>query len=173
MGVFLILSFLDYFNNMKIVLCMCPKCNDLMRLSELHLRSKEKAPKTWLDTYESKINAIEDKEEKFYEEEREIKEKAKERGRAKVPGLVKKSLDEKFAKLNYDPYDIKPLLHPIDFVIFDGMNKDEMKNVVMLSKQTSNKNLLLHHKEIARAIGNKAYDWKVVRISEDGTVEYE
>jgi len=42
---------------------MCPKCNDLMRLSELHLRSKEKAPKTWLDTYESKINAIEDKEE--------------------------------------------------------------------------------------------------------------
>jgi len=152
---------------------MCPKCNGLMRLSELHLRSEGKAPKTWLDTYESNVAAIERKEEKFEEIEEDIREKARERGRAKVPGLIRKSMDDKFNKLKYDPYDIKALLHPIDFVVFDGMNKDKMKDVVLLSKKTENKNLLQFHQGIAKAVGDKAYDWKVVRVSEDGTVEYE
>ena len=152
---------------------MCPKCNNIMHLSELHLRAKGKAPKTWLDTYNSKVEAIERKEEKFEDQESSIREKARERGRARVPQLIRKSMDERFAKLKYDPYDIKALLHPIDFVVFNGMNKDKMKDVVLMSRKTSNKNLLPLHKGIARAVEDKAYDWKVVRVSEDGTVEYE
>ncbi len=152
---------------------MCPKCNNIMHLSELHLRAKGKAPKTWLDTYNSKVEAIERKEEKFEDQESSIREKARERGRARVPQLIRKSMDERFAKLKYDPYDIKALLHPIDFVVFNGMNKDKMKDVVLMSRKTSNKNLLQLHKGIIRAVGDKAYDWKVVRVSEDGTVEYE
>ena len=167
------MSFLENFNNMKIVLCVCPECNSLMRLSDLHLRSKQKPPRTWLDVYESKISTVERKEDKFDDEESIIREKAIERGRAKVPGIISKSLDDKFAKLKYDPYDIKPLLHPIDFVVFDGMNKDKMKDVVLLSRKTTNKNLLQFHKGIARAVDDKAYDWKVIRVSEDGKVEYE
>jgi len=69
--------------------------------------------------------------------------------------------------------DIKALLHPIDFVVFDGMNKDKMKHVVLLSRKTTNKNLLQFHKGIARVVDDKAYDWKVVRVSEDGKIEYE
>ena len=166
-------SFIDMFTNMKTVLCMCPNCNKLMRLSDLHLRSEGEAEKTWLDKYDSKIDTFEIKEKEFDEEEEEIREKARSRGRAKVPALIRKSMDEKFAKLNYDPYDIKALLHPIDFVVFDGMNKDKMKNVVLMSKGTTNLNLLKLHQGIARAVGDKAYDWKVVRVSEDGQVEYE
>lgn len=166
-------SFIDMFTNMKTVLCMCPNCNKLMRLSDLHLRSEGEAEKTWLDKYDSKIDTFEIKEKEFDEEEEEIREKARSRGRAKVPALIRKSMDEKFAKLNYDPYDIKALLHPIDFVVFDGMNKDEMKNVVLMSKRTTNPNLLQLHQGIAHAVGDKAYDWKVVRVSEDGQVEYE
>lgn len=158
---------------MKIVLCVCPECNSLMRLSDLHLRSKEKAPKTWLDVHELKISIVERKEDKFDDEESAIREKAIERGRAKVPSIIRKSLDDKFAKLNYDPYDVKALLHPIDFVVFDGMNKDKMKDVVLLSRKTTNKNLLQFHNGIARAVDDKAYDWKVIRVSEDGKVEYE
>ena len=50
-----------------------------MHLSELHLRSKGKAPKTWLDTYNLKVEAIERKEDKFAEQENSIREKARER----------------------------------------------------------------------------------------------
>ena len=166
-------SFIDMFTNMKTVLCVCPNCSKLMRLSDLHLRSDGKAEMTWLDKHDSKVSTFEKKEQKFDEEEEEIREKSRSRGRSKVPALIRKSMDEKFAKLKYDPYDIKALLHPIDFVVFDGMNKDKMKNVVLMSKGTTNPNLLQLHQGIAHAVGDEAYDWKVVRVSEDGQVEYE
>jgi len=44
---------------------MCPKCNSLMRLSDLHLKAKMPAPKTWLDKYESRIETAEKQEDLF------------------------------------------------------------------------------------------------------------
>jgi len=82
-------------------------------------------------------------------------------------------MDSQFAKLPYNPYDIKPLLHPIDFVVFDGMNDKQMKDVVLLSRKTDNDHLLTHQKAINQTIKNKSYDWKVVRVSIDGQVEFE
>ena len=165
--------FLDMFNSMKIVHCVCPNCNKISRVSDLRLSSNDKSAKTWLDKYDSKITSIEKKEEKYLEEENSIREKARERGRAMVPDLIKKSMDEKFAKLKYDPYDIKALLHPIDFVVFDGNHQEMLKNIVLMSRKTQNENLLRLHKGIAQAVKDKKYDWKVVRVSEDGQVDYE
>jgi len=166
-------SVLEMFNHFKTILCMCPECNNLMRLSDMHLRAKGRAPSTWLDKYDKSIDKIEEKEDVFSQQERKIRDKANERGRAQVPKLIKKSLDEKFAKLNYDPYDIKAILHPIDFVIFNGMNNDNLKDVVLLSKRTKNPNLMELHRGIADAVRNKKYDWKVIRVSAEGKVEYE
>jgi len=144
-----------------------------MRLSDLHLKAKTPAPKTWLDRYESGIDTIEKREDLFDKQKSKIREKAIERGRAKVPILVKKSMSKQFTKLNYDPYDIKAILHPIDFVVFNGMNKDAMKDVVLLSRKTSNSNLDVLHKGIEKAVNEKSYDWKVVRVSAEGDVKYE
>jgi len=152
---------------------MCPKCNEIVRLSDLQLRAKGKAPRTWLDDYQVDVEKADEIEAKFEEEKEKIKEEARERGRAQVPELVRQSLDEKFAKLHYNPYDIKALLHPIDFVVFDGMTDEEMKNVVLLSKSTSNQYLQTIHNNIARTVEDKNYDWKVVRVSQDGQVEIE
>ena len=152
---------------------MCPKCNEIVRLSDLQLRAKGKAPRTWLDDYQVNVEKADEIEAKFEEEKEKIKEEARERGRAQVPELVRQSLDEKFAKLSYNPYDIKALLHPIDFVVFDGMTNEEMKNVVLLAKSTTNQYLQTIHNNIARTVEDKNYDWKVVRVSQDGQVEIE
>lgn len=152
---------------------MCPKCNEIVRLSDLQLRAKGKAPRTWLDDYQVDVEKADEIEMTFEEEKEKIKEEARERGRAQVPELVRQSLDEKFAKLNYNPYDIKALLHPIDFVVFDGMTDEEMKNVVLLAKSTTNQYLQTIHNNIARTVEDKNYDWKVVRVSQDGQVEIE
>jgi len=164
-------GFLEFFDKLKVVLCMCPECNTISRLSDLHIRATGKAPKTWLDEYELNVKNIESQEEKFEEEVEKIKESAIERGRAQVPILVRKAMDERIAKLEYDPYDIKVILHPIDFVVFDGMNNEEIKNIVLLSR--TNQLLQVLHQGIARTVEEKAYDWKVVRVSDDGQVEYE
>ncbi len=166
-------SLLEMFNYFKTILCMCPNCNNLLRLSELHLRSKDRAPRTWLDDYELRVQKIENQENKFSQIETELREKSKERGRAQVPKLISKSMDPKFAKLKFDPYDIKALLHPIDFVVFDGMNKGSMNQVVLLSRKTSNPYLQKLHHGIAKAVQQKDYDWQVVRVSQDGNVVYE
>jgi len=113
-----------------------------MRLSDLQLHYRGKTQKTWLDTYDIKLKKIADHENDFSEKESKIREKAAQRGREKVPKLIKKSMDDKFAKLNYDPYDIKPVLHPIDFVVFDGMNKKKMNKVILLSRKTTHSVML-------------------------------
>jgi len=145
----------------------------MSRLSDLKLHTKEKIVKTWLDDFESSVKQLQLQEEKFEGEEKEIREKAAERGRAQVPEIVRKSMDEEFARLKYDPYDIKAILHPIEFVVFDGMNAESMNNVVLLAKRSTNLNLQDLQKKIANAVEKKQYDWKVIRVSTDGTVDVE
>lgn len=166
-------SFLDTFQQFKSILCICPKCNALSRLSDLQIRSTKKAPRTWLDDYELAKQKLSEQEVEFQEKEGEIREKAAERGREQVPEIVRRSMDAQFAKLPYDPYDIKPLLHPVEFVVFDGMNKGELNNVTLLSRASTNKYLQDMQKAVAKTIDDKLYDWKVVRVSIDGDVEFE
>lgn len=145
----------------------------MVRFSDLHLRSKDKAPKTWLDDYELNVQKAQERESEFEEKEGEIREKAAERGRAQVPEIIRKSMDTQFAKLSYDPYDIKPLLHPVEFAVFDGMNSGSLNSVILLSRLSKNPNLSNLQKSVAKAVDDKRYDWKVVRVSLDGSVEFE
>ena len=145
-----------------------------MRLSDLHLRYTGKAPRTWLDKYESKVLSFHQKEALFAEKERQIRKKSVERGRKKVPPLIRKCLCPEFKTLKYDPYDIKPLMHPVDFVVFDGLNEGAgVKNVTLLSRKTSDQDLKKILGSIMRTIHKNSYDWKVARISMDGKVNIE
>lgn len=168
----MVLSFVQMFNQLKTIHCMCPKCENLMRVSDLQLRSKEKIEKTWLDIFDVKTKRLDKKEEKFEEEESNIRQQAIERGRKQVPKLINQSINNNFAKLKYDPYDVKAILHPIDFVVFDGMNKGQVENVTLLSNKTKNLHLQSLHKAIAETIKTKSYDWKVLHVSQNGEIEY-
>jgi|TARA_B100000315_G_C14543323_1_gene572001 predicted Holliday junction resolvase-like endonuclease len=166
-------TFLNTFNQFKVVICICPKCNALSRLSDLLLSSKEKVPKTWLDNYDVAKQKIEDREADFEEKEDLIRKEAIIRGRAKVPKIIRKSMNTQFTKLNYDPYDIKPILYPVEFVIFNGMNKGELKNISLLSRKS--KSPIIHNlqENVAEVIDKKLYDWKVLRVSIKGDISYE
>ena len=47
-------SFIDPFQYLKTILCICPNCRSMLRLSDLNLRYKKKAPTTFLDEYKLK-----------------------------------------------------------------------------------------------------------------------
>ena len=161
------------FNQFRTVICMCPECDAFSRLSDMHIRASGKTPKTWLDEFEASDRQIMDEENEFSEQEDRVRSQAVERGRAKVPNLVRQSMHSQFTKLPYDPYDIKPLLHPIDFVVFDGMNGGKVRDVVLLSRITNNPHMLSHQQSIKKVVESQSYDWKVVRVSIDGEVEIE
>ena len=165
---------LGTFQNFRTILCVCPCCREIYHLSDLHLKYKGKAPKTWLDDYESKLRTLEKKEEKFGEKENELREKAVERGRKKVDKLLKESLEGGLAEYKYDPYDIKAILHPVDFIVFDGLNdKNEVDEIAFLCKSLRKTDLGGVQKNVEDAIEKKSYDWKIARVGVGGEIKYE
>ena len=173
-------SFLNVFQQLKTVLCLCPNCSSLLRVSQLHLRSTAAAPRTWLDVYDEQIKKLKIKddrvslkEDKLYSQEKEMRKKSAERGRKKVVNTVLKSMDDYFSKKKYNPYDIKPIIHPVDFVIFNGDNVDQVSEVVFLSKKSKNPNLAVLQKSVGECVKKKNYDFKIVRIANEGKVTFE
>ena len=173
-------SFVDIFQQLKTILCLCPNCSSLLRVSQLHLRSTAPAPRTWLDDYDDQIKKLQNKsdsvatkEDKLHSQEREMREKSRERGRKRVVSTVLKSMDEYFLKKKYNPYDIKPIIHPVDFVIFNGDRDKLVKEVVFLSKKSKNPSLAKLQKSVGECVKNKKYDFKVARISNEGKVIFE
>ena len=88
-------SFLNVFQQLKTVLCLCPNCSSLLRVSQLHLRSTAAAPRTWLDDYDEQIQKLQikdanvsRKENKLHSKEKEKRQKSAERGRKKVENTV-------------------------------------------------------------------------------------
>ena len=58
-------------------------------------------------------------------------------GRKQAQKVFNKAISPSFRELRYDPFDIKPVLNPIDFVVFKDMTKKKVVNdIVFLSKET-------------------------------------
>jgi predicted Holliday junction resolvase-like endonuclease len=142
-------------------------------MSDLHLKYSGKSPKTWLDKYELEVLSFQEKERFFESEEAELREKAIERGRNKVPLMIKNCLCPEFKKLEYDPYDIKAVMDPVDFVVFDGLNEGkEVKSIIFLSKNP-NATMRPVTDSIRTTVEKGNYDWKVARITTAGKVDFE
>jgi len=145
-------GFVDSFQDLRTILCVCPCCGELVRASELHLSLHGKAPKTWLDDYEAELHRLEDREDEFEANAAEVKQAAIERGRKKVVERACSCLDSSIACFNYDPYDIKALFHPVDFVVFNGLNAGEdLDDITFLTRQRRGD---LIQKSVAKAIKN-------------------
>lgn len=70
-------------------------------------------------------------EERFEEQEDAIRQEAQERGRRRLPRLLRKA-ESIFSVRGYYPQDVKSLFDPVDFIIFDGMNRHkDVRRVVL------------------------------------------
>ena len=172
-------SMLKTFQQFKSVLCICPHCSALLRLSEIqNMRTTTPAPKTWLDEYdvemkkiEKKEEQIEGKEEALHSQEKELRAKSVARGQKKVKIIVGKSLQNASLK-KFNPYDIKPILHPVDFVIYDGNNDGEIKKIIFLSKKSEISDLKQLQESIHECVKKKNYDFREIKVSNSGKVGY-
>jgi predicted Holliday junction resolvase-like endonuclease len=81
-------------------------------------------------------------------------------------------MDSQFARLKFNPYDIKALLHPVDFVVFDGLeSKDKLRQIVFLSKAVESDSLTGLRNSVQKVVEQKNYNWQVARVSVDGKIE--
>jgi predicted Holliday junction resolvase-like endonuclease len=164
----------EEFQEFRKILCICPCCGELKRISDLKLQVKGKTTKTWLDEYERKQSLLDIDEEKFANREEKLRELAREKGRRQAEIVFNKAIMPSFKALKLDPFDVKPILNPVDFVVFQGMNKkQEIHNIQLLSKQHDAPALITIRKQIENVILNKKYEWQVARIDEIGNIKFE
>lgn len=163
-----------YFSELRKILCICPCCGEIVRVSDLDLTLKKPTVKTWLDNYENKVSLLEKKEGLFDEKESKIREKSVEKGRAEAQKLVNTLIFPAFRKMKLNPFDVKPILNPVDYVAFNGMDKEEtISDILFLSKKTDIKNLDMIRRQVQKVIVEKKYNWEVSRINEEGKLTFE
>ena len=158
---------LSSFTNNQMILCVCPKCRNISRFSDLRIISTKKTPETWLDVFDKKLSNLQTKEDDFSSKEAAIRKEAAEKARKQLPKLIRQSLSDQITSLKFNPYDIKPILYPIDYVIYDGMEKGAIDNVIFLHNKNKNAKMNELHKSIHTTVENEEYDWKVARISRE------
>ena len=182
----------DLFHHAQRILCRCPNpdCGEISRLSKIDIKSGKKSKPTWLDEYEDDMDDYYADMGEYERTKKDEKAKLVAKGRKQVAKdvkkIMKKSLILNYQKImNYDPYDIKVIGSPVDLVVFDGATniknkaaakiklteKDVVKEVVLLSKKTSNPYLKKLHKSIDEVIQNKEYEWKTAEVLE-GDIEF-
>ena len=162
---------LEEFQEFRKILCICPCCGDVVRVSDLKIKVKGSIEKTWLDDHQAKIIQIKKEEDKFSEIEKETREKAQEKGRKTAEEVFNK-INPIFSNLKIDPYDIKPILHPIDYIVFKGMDKsDSIEEINFFSRSTENEIINTLRSQVQKVIDHKEYEWGVARIKDDGSIE--
>lgn len=161
----------EYFQAFRSILCVCPCCGELLRLSDLKFTHRGKAPRTWLDAHEGKIRRLETKEERFEEQEEELREAARERGRRKIPGIIRK-IDPSFTKLRFHPKDIKALMHPVEFIIFEGLaDGSKIRNVTFAARTLRAPRLTTIRQSIKKTIKRKDLEWQTIRVDSKGEID--
>jgi len=164
----------EEFQEFRKILCVCPECGKIVRVSDLRLKTKVQVQKTWLDDYEFRSLQMDQKEEEFSEIERKLREVAIEKGRKEAQKVFNKAIKADFRKMKLDPYDIKPILNPVDFLVFKDMNsKDTISDIVFLSKKLENQNINRLRDQVEHVIKDENYEWLVARINNIGQIKFE
>jgi len=168
------MSLFEEYQLFRRILCICPCCNELVRVSDLRLKAKGAAPKTWLDKYEAKDLLLTKKEEAFEEQVEKLREEAREKGRKAAEKAFFKAISPSLKKLKLDPFDVKPIFHPIDFIVFKGMNSlRTISDIMLLTREHNCPSINPIREQIKKAVTQNKYEWQVARIEETGNIRIE
>ena len=111
-------------------------------------------------------NKLEQQEERLKTKIEKLKQEAKEKGRLEADQFVE-PFDTVFRPLGLNPNDCKNICSPIDFIVFNGMHENNVKNLVFLDHK---KNKGQVQESIREIIENERYTFKTLRIDENGKV---
>lgn len=163
----------EEFQALRKILCLCPCCGNIHRVSDLQLRVKGRAVRTWLDDYEQEDTKLSVKEQRLDEKEEELREVAREKGRKQATKVINKAICPALKALKLDPFDVKPILNPVDFVVFKGMNKTEsVSDIILLSRIYRCPPLNLVRHQVKTAVQKKNYDFQLARVDERGRISF-
>jgi predicted Holliday junction resolvase-like endonuclease len=163
---------LRFFAAQRQIFGLCPRCQDLFRLSDCRIYSARKPTGDWMDDLVRAEEAVERQEERFYEKKNEIAEVGRKRGRIRAAKAVR-AIDTVFSPRKIQPEDVKTIFHPIDYLVFRNQNAGEVKSLVLLDRNDKAGEERRVQRSIERTIEKGRYEWQTLRVSEKGFLESE
>jgi len=161
-----------FFTMQRQIFGICPHSGQLFRLSDCKVYRKVKPTHDWMDKLESEETRLDGIEERIEAKKDEMQEKAREKGRQEAGKQVKK-VDRVFSPRKLNPDDAKVLFHPIDYVVFNGMKNNEIKNLLLLDRESKSADHRRLQNSIEKTIDHGNYEWVTLRIEENGEIKEE
>jgi predicted Holliday junction resolvase-like endonuclease len=163
---------LEFFQLSRQIFGICPECGEFFRLSECRIFLKKRPRKDWLDGIVEETEQLERAEKRLEEEKEKLQENAREKGRKQAQKIIKK-MDPIFAPRKLHPEDAKVVFHPIDYIVFNGMHRASIKNILLLDRQPRSPDHRSLQKSLERVIEKGHYEWLTLRVREDGSIQEE
>ena len=162
---------IKFFAIQRQIFGICTCCDQIFRLSDANVYIKKKPTSDWMNKLDQSNIRLNKTEEKINSEEAEVREIAKEKGRVAANKTTKK-IDKIFYPNKYNADDVKVLFHPVDFLIFNGMKKNDITNMVLFDREVKDRGQKALQKSIEKTVARENYEWITMHVSEDGGVEY-
>lgn len=99
----------------------------------------------------------------------QIREEAISRSRSVLAGQFSEQLAPYLPDFPFKPTEAKFIGKPIDFLVFEGMDEKEIREVVFVEVKSGKAILNAHEKNLKEAIKEKKVRWVEYRIPEDLT----
>lgn len=164
---------LEFYSSLRHIFGVCPCCGEIFRLSDCKLYQKKKPESDWKEELDKELQRLDKLEETILEKIEATKEAARTLGRQNADKLVRK-IDKIFLPLKLNCNDCKVIFHPVDFIVFNGMNNNDgdcsIKEIMLLDKDNKSGQYLTLQKSIESAVKNKSYDWLTLRVENNGQI---
>lgn len=149
---------------------VCPCCGAIFRLSDCRVYQKRRPVADWFDRLKAAEDRIDRAESRWEEEIEPIRDAAQQVGRRKALAAVRK-IDPVCTPRRLSPSDAKVIFHPVDYVVFKGMNTgNSIKSVVLLDRKNKGRQDRIVQRSIERAVNRGLYDWITFRVNTAGEV---
>ncbi len=148
---------------------ICPKSGTIFRLSDCKVFLRTKPKSDWKDELDREADRLDQLEERLDDREEHLREAARKKGRERAQKVVK-LLDPVFTPRNLNPDDAKVLFHPVDYIVFDGMKADSIKNLLFLDRSGTTKEKQSLQRSVEQVVSKGQYEWVTISIDADGTV---
>lgn len=161
---------LRFFGLQRKIFGICPHTGEFFRLSDAKLFLGGRPPQDWKEQLDRGSLSLDDAEAALDEKEERLREKARRVGRAIAQKLVRK-VDRIFHPRRYHADDAKVLFHPVDYLLFQGMNTQEsIREIAFLDRETKDQGHRELQRSIERAVSRGNYEWLTLRVADDGSL---
>jgi len=104
----------------------------------------------------------------MYQSEASIRNDAIQRSQSVIIGKVTEHLVPYMPKFTFNPKDVRFVGSPIDLIIFDGMNEENIQNIVFVEVKTgASASLTKRERQIRNAVESHRVKWIELRIDRE------